>query len=167
MSRDQCPAQGEWEKLLETGTISKERGGGWWETEAQLTGIGAGALLSFCNGGADKKHPKYCLPLRSLACPKEQTSPATPEEQLGVTELQRAVKHCPDGWTMQPGFMAWGRTGRLGGLVCWASLCSATGHTATWWPKQNSKPLWSPHPLTAARAQPLTQLQTQNARKVS
>lgn len=83
---------------------------GWGEVEAQLTGIEAVALLSFCNGGADKKHPKYCLPMRSFACPKKQTPPNTPEDQLGVTELQTAVKHCPDDLTMQPGFMAWSRT---------------------------------------------------------
>lgn len=54
--------------------------------------------------------------MRSFACPKELTSPATLEDQLGVTELQRAVRHCPDGLTMQPGFMAWSRTEKQ---LCW------------------------------------------------
>lgn len=108
----------------------KKGRGGWWEAEAQLTGIGAGALLSLCHGGGDKKHPKYCLPMRCFTCPKEQTPPTTPEDQLGVPDLQRSVKHCPDH--LQPGFMVWSRTeqqlcwhrepGRAGGLS-WTLLC--------------------------------------------
>lgn len=116
--------------------------------------------------------------MRSFACPEEQTSPTTPENQLGVSEVQRAVKHSPDGLTMQPGFMAWSRTeaGSLGaGVLSFTLLCheaqpagKSHGPHTTWWPKQNSHPLLrSPHPLAATRAQPLTHLQTHMARKVS
>ena len=135
--RHQKPKTGEW---------------GWWETEAWLAGLGPQVLLSFCNGGAEEKCPKYCIPMMLFTCPEEQTSsPATPEKQLGITELQRTVKHCPGGLTMQPG--SWPGTGQrsssagkrsLGRSLCWASLCSAAkpclpwwalGRAATWWPR--------------------------------
>lgn len=44
---------------------------------------------------------KNVLSTMSFVCLEEQISPPTaPENQLGVTELQRTVKDCPDGLTM-------------------------------------------------------------------
>lgn len=57
-----------------------------------------------------------------LQLPQRETSSSNhPGNQLGFIELQRTAKHCPDGLTMHPGFMALSRSsagmGSLGRLL--------------------------------------------------
>lgn len=61
----------------------------------------------------------------SFACSEEDTSPPTdPENQLGVTELQRTVEQCSDGLPMQPGLMASSRTEKQ---LCWEGEAGEAG----------------------------------------
>lgn len=97
-----------------------------------------GITSSGCSWGAPlhlqwgcRLKPSHVLP--SWYFSKEKPPPpVTPEYQLGFIDLQRTVKHHPDGLTMQPGFTASSRTekqlcwdGSLGRLLGWAELSCA------------------------------------------
>lgn len=158
-------------------------GGGWWEAEAQLTGVGTAfpsamevqtksiPNIAFLWGPSPAPRSRHLkLPLKTSLV------------LLHYKELWNAAQmvwQCSRGlWPGAGQRSSSAGAGSLGGLVCWASLCSATkpcllgramGHTATWWPKQNSHPLlWGPHPLCEPEhSLSPNRLQTQNTWKVS